>query len=164
MGSIFNIPRASFPNEGKFYELSVPSGRATEAGMLIDYMGWGNTEHGDDFTHAMSDDQIKAATEVWAECGGDPDYSYRHEDHGHYTLFEFWPSDDARIMVDAVTSYLAATTKTTDIHFTLGKGMPSLPRGALSGRKIFFYDSPDDGARKLGGVWHRLDGWWVCMR
>ena len=133
----------------KVISLYVPIERRIDVGTLIDYMGWGA-----DMDFEPSDAQLDAAEKVWGKCGVEPDYSYRYTDMGEHTLFEFWPTHDARVMMDEITAYLKATT--TDLHFTLGKN-PNM----LSGRKMFFYDGPHNGSRKLGSVFHGLDGWWT---
>lgn len=133
----------------KIISLYVPIERRIDVGTLIDYMGWG---HAGDMDFEPSDAQLDAAEKVWGKCGVEPDYSYRYEDMGEHILFEFWPTHDARIMMSAIEAYLKATI--INLHFTISDG-------PLSGRKMFFYDGPGDGARKLGYVWHNLEGWWV---
>jgi hypothetical protein len=131
--------------------LEVPTERLDDVHTLIDYMGWQ--------VGVVDDAQLSAARVVRDACGFEPDYCVHSIDSDDALdspyIVEFYPTDDARVMIDAIRAYIKATTP-IDLHFTVGGG-------PLSGRKMFFYDSRFDGARKLGYVWHRLDGWWVVV-
>ena len=130
--------------------LEIPTERFDDVITLIDHMGWQ--------VHDVDEAQLKAAQKVWAECGVEPDYAihntYCDNSLDFNFIMEFYPTEDTRVMIDAINAYLKDTA-TIDLHFTIGGNTRR-----LSGRLMRFYSGHDRHGKILGHVYHNLAGWW----
>jgi len=116
----------------------------------------------DVWEYAEDSPEYKAAQDLFDTLG----YNINVVVHADGNAFEFYDNphsqDESVLHTEHVGRKLREIwgleseddTPVVDIHFTIGDG-------PLSGRKMFFYASPDSGAYKLGSVFHGLDGWWT---